>query len=209
VRHRRHLLQLPGQLPEADDALRGVRRERHRGRPVDERLRALLGAQLGAATPLGDEEVAAGAHALGLQREIALEHEQLHRRLRGIVPVTPARWEAGEEDRVAARLVAVDTTNVDAVQEPRLADAFPVQLAEGVELRLVAPPVRGSHRPSLRGPGHNGGMDLIAGILLVVFLVLGVVVVIGLFVWAAVKDGQQDQAVQRRLGIRRRTRLGR
>jgi hypothetical protein len=29
------------------------------------------------------------------------------------------------------------------------------------------------------------------------------------FVWAAMRDGQEDRAVQRRLGIRRRTRLGR
>jgi nitrogen fixation-related uncharacterized protein len=29
------------------------------------------------------------------------------------------------------------------------------------------------------------------------------------FVWAAKKDGEEDQAVQKRLGIRRRTRLGR
>ncbi len=34
-----------------------------------------------------------------------------------------------------------------------------------------------------------------------------VVVVLGLFVWAARKDGEYDRAVQRRLGIRRRTRL--
>jgi hypothetical protein len=34
-------------------------------------------------------------------------------------------------------------------------------------------------------------------------------VVLGLFVWAARKDGEYDRAVQRRLGIRRRTRLGR
>jgi hypothetical protein len=33
--------------------------------------------------------------------------------------------------------------------------------------------------------------------------------VIGLFVWAARKDGEKDEATQRRLGIRRRTRLGR
>ncbi len=31
----------------------------------------------------------------------------------------------------------------------------------------------------------------------------------GLFVWAALKDGQEDKALQKRLGIRRRTRLGR
>ena len=30
-----------------------------------------------------------------------------------------------------------------------------------------------------------------------------------LFVWAARKDGREDRAVQRKLGIRRRTRLGR
>jgi hypothetical protein len=33
--------------------------------------------------------------------------------------------------------------------------------------------------------------------------------VVWLFVWAAMKDGEEDRAVQRRLGIRRRTRLGR
>lgn len=35
------------------------------------------------------------------------------------------------------------------------------------------------------------------------------VVVIWLLVWAARKDGEQDRALQRRLGIRRRTRMGR
>jgi hypothetical protein len=34
-------------------------------------------------------------------------------------------------------------------------------------------------------------------------------VVIGLFVWAARKDGEHDRAIQAKLGIRRRTRLGR
>ena len=34
-------------------------------------------------------------------------------------------------------------------------------------------------------------------------------VVIAAFVWAARKDGEDDRAVQARLGIRRRTRLGR
>jgi hypothetical protein len=29
------------------------------------------------------------------------------------------------------------------------------------------------------------------------------------FIWAAKKDGEEDRAVQKRLGIRRRTRLGR
>ena len=43
----------------------------------------------------------------------------------------------------------------------------------------------------------------------VVFVVVPAVVVGALLVWAAIKDGQEDRAVQRRLGIRRRTRLGR
>ena len=30
-----------------------------------------------------------------------------------------------------------------------------------------------------------------------------------MLVWAAIRDGEEDRAVQRRLGIRRRTRLGR
>jgi hypothetical protein len=44
---------------------------------------------------------------------------------------------------------------------------------------------------------------------LLFFVVVPAVVVGVLFVWAAIKDGQEDRAVQRRLGIRRRTRLGR
>jgi hypothetical protein len=52
-------------------------------------------------------------------------------------------------------------------------------------------------------------MDLAAAIVLVVVVVLTAVLVIGLFVWAAIKDGQKDRALQARLGIRRRTRLGR
>jgi hypothetical protein len=46
-------------------------------------------------------------------------------------------------------------------------------------------------------------------ILLAVVTALTIIGVLALFVWAAVKDGQEDRAVQRRLGIRRRTRLGR
>jgi hypothetical protein len=48
-----------------------------------------------------------------------------------------------------------------------------------------------------------------------VAIVFGLVVFVpaaivgGLFVWAALKDGQEDKALQKWLGIRRRTRLGR
>jgi len=52
-------------------------------------------------------------------------------------------------------------------------------------------------------------MEIAAAVVLVLVVLLPAVVVGGLFVWAAVKDGQQDKAVQARLGIHRRTRLGR
>jgi hypothetical protein len=52
-------------------------------------------------------------------------------------------------------------------------------------------------------------MRLAAEIVLVVVLALPLVVVGVMFVWGARKDGEEDRALQRRLGIRRRTRLGR
>ena len=52
-------------------------------------------------------------------------------------------------------------------------------------------------------------MKLAAEILSVLLLVVPLVVVGYFFVWAARKDGEEDRALQRRLGIRRKTRLGR
>jgi hypothetical protein len=52
-------------------------------------------------------------------------------------------------------------------------------------------------------------MDTAAAIVFVLLVFLPAVFVAGLFVWAARKDGQEDRALQARLGIRRRTRLGR
>jgi nitrogen fixation-related uncharacterized protein len=52
-------------------------------------------------------------------------------------------------------------------------------------------------------------MTVAAVIIVVVSVVFMAAVVLGVFVWAARKDGEEDRAVQRRLGIRRRTRLGR
>jgi hypothetical protein len=52
-------------------------------------------------------------------------------------------------------------------------------------------------------------MDLAAEIVMSVFVLLIAVFVAWLFIWAAKKDGEEDKAVQKRLGIRRRTRLGR
>jgi hypothetical protein len=52
-------------------------------------------------------------------------------------------------------------------------------------------------------------MKLAAEILVLVILFVPLAVVLYLFVWAARKDGEEDRALQRRLGIRRMTRLGR
>jgi nitrogen fixation-related uncharacterized protein len=52
-------------------------------------------------------------------------------------------------------------------------------------------------------------MDLALLIVVAVVSFLTAVFVIGLFVWGAIKDGQEDRALQERLGIRRKTRLGR
>ena len=50
---------------------------------------------------------------------------------------------------------------------------------------------------------------LAAGIIVLLVVVGTFALVLGAFVWAARKDGEEDEALQRRLGIRRRTRLGR
>jgi hypothetical protein len=42
----------------------------------------------------------------------------------------------------------------------------------------------------------------------VAFSLVGFAFVMYLFVWAARKDGEEDRAVQKKLGIRRKTRLG-
>ena len=65
---------------------------------------------------------------------------------------------------------------------------------------------RGVESPALWNDFY---MDLLAAVVLGIFVFLTTVLVIGLFVWGAIKDGQEDRAVQARLGIRRRTRLGR
>lgn len=56
--------------------------------------------------------------------------------------------------------------------------------------------------------GNHGRVRTGAEILLGAFLLLPVLLVLALFVWAAKRDGEEDKALQRRLGIRRKTRLG-
>jgi hypothetical protein len=52
-------------------------------------------------------------------------------------------------------------------------------------------------------------MGTLASILLLVLLVVPLLFVGALFLWAARRDGEEDRALQRRLGRRRKTRLGR
>jgi hypothetical protein len=51
-------------------------------------------------------------------------------------------------------------------------------------------------------------MDTAIGILILAISVISIVGVGVAFVWAARKDGEEDRALQKRLGIRRKTRLG-
>lgn len=56
---------------------------------------------------------------------------------------------------------------------------------------------------------NTARVETAVGIVLLLVVVVPVVVVGAAFLWAARKDGEEDRALQRRLGIRRRTRLGR
>jgi nitrogen fixation-related uncharacterized protein len=47
------------------------------------------------------------------------------------------------------------------------------------------------------------------GIVIAAVSIFTFAAVVCVFIWAAKKDGEEDRAVQKRLGIRRRTRLGR
>jgi hypothetical protein len=53
-------------------------------------------------------------------------------------------------------------------------------------------------------------MDTVAVVIVIVLVVvIPAAITAAMFVWAAIRDGQEDRALQRRLGIRRKTRLGR
>ena len=57
--------------------------------------------------------------------------------------------------------------------------------------------------------GYFREMNTALAVVIVLLVVLNVVLVGCLFLWAAMKDGEYDKATQKRLGIRRRSRLGR
>jgi len=52
-------------------------------------------------------------------------------------------------------------------------------------------------------------MDTAAEIVMGAFTLALAIFIAAMFVWAAKKDGDEDVALQKRLGIRRKTRLGR
>jgi hypothetical protein len=52
-------------------------------------------------------------------------------------------------------------------------------------------------------------VDKVAVVIVILLFAVPLVIVGAAFIWAAIRDGQEDRAVQARLGIRRRTRLGR
>lgn len=52
-------------------------------------------------------------------------------------------------------------------------------------------------------------MSILAVVILIVLLGVPLAIVGALFIWGAIRDGEYDRALQKRLGIRRRTRLGR
>ena len=49
---------------------------------------------------------------------------------------------------------------------------------------------------------------MLVPLVVIAALAVNVAIVAAMFIWAAKKDGEYDRATQRRLGIRRRTRLG-
>jgi predicted lysophospholipase L1 biosynthesis ABC-type transport system permease subunit len=56
---------------------------------------------------------------------------------------------------------------------------------------------------------HNGLVSLALEILILIVVLVPSLLVLTLFIAAARRDGEEDEALQRRLGIRRRTRMGR
>jgi nitrogen fixation-related uncharacterized protein len=51
-------------------------------------------------------------------------------------------------------------------------------------------------------------VGIVLAIVVSVAALVSAAVVIAAFVWAARKDGEEDEALQKRLGIKRKTRIG-
>jgi len=50
-------------------------------------------------------------------------------------------------------------------------------------------------------------LAVLVSVIVILFTAVGAVIVGAMFVWAARKDGEEDLALQKKLGRRRRTRL--
>jgi chromate transport protein ChrA len=76
-------------------------------------------------------------------------------------------------------------------------------------VRLARRAKPGRNRGRVSAVGDTVSVTLALEIVVTVLVSIPLAVVLYVFVWAARKDGEEDRALQRRLGIRRRTRLGR
>ena len=107
-------------------------------------------------------------------------------------------------------------------QVPQLVDRW---LAGEIDVESLHLPPHHARRgqPRLRadgGPGRHpqrdrvhvivgtSGSTIALGIIITLVSVVSIVVVLVAFVWAARKDGEEDKATQKRLGIKRKTRIG-
>ena len=79
----------------------------------------------------------------------------------------------------------------------------------GLAVRRYAVNLQLTGRVRAGGFGKKDRMNVALIVIVLLMLFVPFILVGVLFVWGAAKDGQKDRAVQRRLGIRRRTRLGR
>ena len=103
---------------------------------------------------------------------------------------------------------AVDVARVRGDRQPAV---LRPEDRDAVRGREVGGRERDRRRQGRLAPGRDGHTVGVTAIL-VVSLVVSIVTWVGVlasFVWAARKDGEEDRALQARLGIRRRTRLGR
>jgi hypothetical protein len=122
-----------------------------------------------------------------------------------VPPVTPSRPTSASAALTVASLVR-DLDREREAAENRYGYVFSTGEA-AVRLARRAKP--GRNRGRVSAVGDTVSVTLALEIVVTVLVSIPLAVVLYVFVWAARKDGEEDRALQRRLGIRRRTRLGR
>jgi len=131
----------------------------------------------------------------------------------GIFPTDKSSAKLVEPRVAAAPLAAVLMPRHPTRREDRVPETVVAwRPRPPAHLRALIPGVRDLGSVRERRPGtrwHTLNMTTAAEIVLAVLVLLPVLAVGVVFVWAARRDGQDDRALQARLGIRRRTRLGR